>query len=64
MPLRALQVGDVEAPRCEHLSWLARPAADDLVAKETRRCVLQLSLSVAKTDTQVRMLAALVVDPV
>src|ERR1700704_4491137 len=45
MPLRALQVGDVETARCEHLSRLARPAADDLVAKDTWRCVLQLSLS-------------------
>ena len=44
MPLRAFQVGDVETPRCEHLSSLAHPAADDLVAKDTWRCVLQLSL--------------------
>ena len=64
MPLRAFQVGDVETPRCEHLSSLAHPAADDLVAKDTWRCVLQLSLSVPMTDTQVRMLAALVGDPV
>src|SRR3979411_2452554 len=44
MPLRAFQVGDVETPRCEHLSSLGHPAADDLVAKDTWRCVLQLSL--------------------